>query len=145
LITILVMSGYGAAHGGWAFGPRYLILVIPFLLDSFFDGEIHKMSSLWQGFLFGLSMILCTLPALTFPLALPEFTFPHRDFWLPFLIDEGWFVPNLANVAGVPSTVWALIPVFVALAVVIFIVTRSMRRPQRFFTGFAAAIVVVSL
>lgn len=33
VVAILVMAGHGAAHGGWAAGPRYIVFVIPLLLD----------------------------------------------------------------------------------------------------------------
>lgn len=141
ILTILVMCGHGAAHGGWAFGPRYLVIIIPLLLDSFFDDEIYDKSNLWQGFLFGLSIVLCVLPALTFSFAPPEFPFPHNDFWMRLLIDEKWVVPNFANVAGFSSTIWTLLPVFAALLAVILFVVQGMRRPKRFLMGLGVALV----
>ena len=141
IVTVLVISGHGAAHGGWAFGPRYLILIMPLLLDSFFDGEIYESSNLWQGLWFGISFVFCTVPALTFPFAPPEFGQPHRDLWLRLLIGEHWYTPNIANVAGAPSSIWTMLPVFVLLGLVVFLVLRNMRRPRRFFIGlFAAAV-----
>jgi hypothetical protein len=145
IITVIFLSGHGAAHGGWAFGPRYLILLVPLLLDSFFDGETYEMSNLWQGFLFGISIILCVLPALTFPFAPPEFAYPHRDFWMRLLVEEHWFVPNLANVISGSSSVWTMIPVFLAFMLAVYIVFRSMRRQQRFLIGLAAALVAVTI
>jgi hypothetical protein len=142
LVTVLVMSGHGAAHGGWAFGPRYLILIMPLLLDSFFDGEIYVMSNLWQGLWFGISFLFCTLPVLTFPFAPPEFAQPHRNFWLRYLTGEHWYTPNLANVFDVPSTIWSMLPVFGLLVLTLFLVLRNMRRPRRFLIGLAAAAVV---
>jgi len=142
VITITVMSGYGAADGGWAFGPRYLILIMPLLLDSFFDGEIYAMSNLWQGLWFGISFLFCTLPVLTFPFAPPEFAQPHRDFWLRFLTGEHWYTPNLANVFDVPSTIWSMLPVFALLVLALYLVLRNMRRPRRFLIGLIAAAVV---
>ena len=144
LLTVLVMSGHGAAHGGWAFGPRYLILIMPLLLDSFFDGEIYEMSNLWQGIWFGISFVFCALPVLTFPFAPPEFTQPHRDFWLRFLVNEHWYTPNFANVVGASSSIWAMVPVFVMLALVVYLVLRNARRPQRFLIGLVGAVVVVT-
>ena len=144
LVTILVISGYAEADGGWAFGPRYLILTIPLLLDSFFDGEIFEMSNLWQGLWFGVSFVFCTLPVLTFPFAPPEFAQPHRDFWLKFLFSEHWYTPNLANVAGAPSTIWTMLPVVGSLVLALYMVLRNARRPRRFLTGLVTAAVVTA-
>jgi len=144
LVTILVMSGYAEADGGWAFGPRYLILIIPLMLDSFFDGEIFEMSNLWQGVWFGISFVFCTLPLLTFPLAPADFSQPHRDFWLKLLISEHWYTPNLANVVGAPSTIWTMLPVFVLLVLVVYMVLRTARRPRRFLFGLIIASVVTT-
>ena len=143
VVTFLILSGHGAAHGGWAFGPRYLIIVIPLMLDSFFDAETYEMSNLWQGLLFGISFIFCTLPILTFPFAPPEFSQPYRDFWMYFLTSEGWFAPNLGNVVGVPTGFWAMLPVFAMFLLAMYLVVRSMRRPKRFLIGLTASLIVL--
>jgi hypothetical protein len=145
IVTILVLSGHGAAHGGWAFGPRYLILIMPLMLDSFFDGEIYEMSNLWQGLWFGISLVFCTLPALTFPFAPPELSQPLRNFWLKFLTSENWYTPNFANVIGAPSSIWTMLPVFALLLLAAYIVLKNARRPRRFLTGLVSAAVITSV
>lgn len=117
---------------------------MPLLLDSFFDGEIYEMSNLWQGIWFGISFIFCVLPVLTFPFAPPEFTQPHRDFWLKFLVSENWYTPNLPNVFGASSSIWTMLPILVLFALVIYLVLRNARRPQRFLLGLIGATVVCS-
>ena len=145
LVSILVLGGHGAAHGGWAFGARYLVFVLPLMLDSFFDGEIFEFSNVWQGALFAISFLLCTIPALTFPFAPPEFKFPHNNFWGAFLFQENWFTPNLANVFGLSSSVWTLLPVFVALVAVPIILRRYARRPSRFTVGMLIGLIMVGV
>ncbi len=145
LVSILFLSGHGAAHGGWAFGARYLIFIISLLLDSFFDGEIYEFSNIWQGFLFGLSFLFCTIPALTFPFAPPEFEFPHNDFWASFLISEAWTTPNLLNVFGFSASLWTLIPVFVLLTAALYFVYENMRRPKRFALGLLCGAVIFTV
>lgn len=145
LVTFIVISGHGAAHGGWAIGPRYLLLIIPLMLDSFFDGEVYEFSNIWQGLLFSVSFVLCTLPLLTFPFAPPEFKYPHNSFWTKFLYEEQWFTPNLANAVGLPSGIWTLIPVVVMLFVVFYVVWRYARRPLRFFAGAFAGLIAVTV
>jgi 4-amino-4-deoxy-L-arabinose transferase-like glycosyltransferase len=144
-IAVLLMCGHGAAHGGWAFGARYLVFVLPLMLDSFFDGEIYGFSNLWQGFLFTASFLFCTIPALTFPFAPPEFRFPHNDFWWKFLLVEGWFTPNLADVFGLSSGFWTILPVALALFAAFFIVWRNARRPNRFAVGILAGLLVTGV
>jgi hypothetical protein len=145
LVSLLVIGGHGAAHGGWAFGARYLIFILPLMLDSFFDGEIFEFSNVWQGFLFTISFVLCTIPALTFPFAPPEFGYPHNNFWSKLLFYENWFTPNLANVFGLSSDVWTLFPVLALLVVVLFILRRYARRPERFTIGIFAGLIVVGV
>ncbi len=144
LVTILVISGHGAAHGGWAFGPRYLVPIIPLLLDSYFDGEFDPLSNVWLGILFSASFIFCTLPILTFPFAPPEFSTPHNDFWMPLLLQEGWYVPNLSNVLGAPSSAWTLVPLVAAFAGVVYIVTTTVRHPRKFAIGLSIGFVMVA-
>src|SRR6185369_2721411 len=145
VISILVLCGHGAAHGGWAFGARYLVFILPLLLDSFFDGEIYDFSNVWQGFLFTISFLLCTIPIMTFPFAPPEFKYPHNNFWGKFLFYENWFTPNLANVIGLPSGIWTILPVLIALIAVLIILRRYARRPARFTIGIFAGLIIVGI
>ena len=139
------MCGHGAAHGSWAFGARYLVFVLPLMLDSFFDGEFYEYSNIWQGALFTISFLLCTMPALTFPFAPPEFKYPHNNFWGKFLFYENWFTPNLANIFGLSSSIWTLLPALVLLFAVLFIVRRYARRPGRFTVGLFAGLILVGV
>jgi len=145
VVSILVLCGHGAAHGGWAFGARYLVFILPLMLDSFFDGEIYEFSNVWQGVLFTISFLLCTLPALTFPFAPPEFKYPHNNFWGKFLFAENWFTPNLANVFGLSSSVWTLLPALFLFFAVLFILRRYARRPGRFTIGIFAGLILVGV
>ncbi|MEO8574589.1 MAG: hypothetical protein ABI481_11515 [Pyrinomonadaceae bacterium] len=144
LFTVLLMSGHGAAHGGWAFGPRYLVLIVPLLLDSLFD-EGSDLSKLWHGAAFVVSFVFCTLPILTFPFAPPEFSSPHNDFWLPLLIHEGWYVPNLANVVGVPSGLLSTIPILAAFWFVVYLVAQRGEGRRRFKIGLGIGVLIAAL
>jgi tetratricopeptide (TPR) repeat protein len=132
-VSIIAMCGHAPA--GSAFGAQHLALTLPLLLDSFFDGEIYEFSNVWQGALFTVSFLLCALPALAFPFAPLEFKYPHNNFWGKLLLDENWFAPNMANVFGLSSSVWTLLPVIIAFAAVLFILRRYARRPSRFGIG----------
>jgi hypothetical protein len=145
VVSILVLCGHGAAHGGWAAGARYLVFILPLMLDSFFDGEIFEFSNVWQGALFTISFLLSTIPALTFPFAPPEFKYPHNNFWGKFLFQENWFTPNLANVFGIQSSVWTILPVAFAFITVLIILRRYARRPTRFTAGMFAGLIIVGV
>lgn len=145
IVSTILLCGHGAAHGGWSAGARYLVFVIPMLLDSVFDGELYDSSNMWQGALFGLSLLFCVLPLITFPFAPPEFSYPHNDFWFAFIWQERWFAPNLGNILGLGTGILAMVPVFAALLLVLIVVWRSMRRPKRFAIGLASAIVIFAV
>jgi hypothetical protein len=144
LVTIVLMCGHGAAHGGWAFSARYLIMIVPLLLDSFFEREADTIPSFWTGLLFSISLILSVIPALTFPFAPPEFNAPHNDFWTKLLMRENWVVPNIANVLGTESSLWLLLPVLIAVIFCILIVARSVRRQAQFIAGVLIGLSAIS-
>src|SRR4029079_4633388 len=120
-------------------------LIVPLLLDSFFDGELFEMSNFWQGLLFGLSSILCLLPVLTFTFAPPDFTNPYRTFWGRLLFSEHLYSPNLANVFGADSVWWNMAPVVVCFVLTIFLITWNIRRPRRFLWGIISSVMAIGL
>ena len=144
IVTIVLLCGHGAAHGGWAFSARYLIMIVPLMLDSFFEREADSMPRFVTGLLFSISMILSVIPALTFPFAPPEFNAPQNDFWAKLFMDEKWVVPNLANVVGVETSLWLTVPVVLAIIASIVLVTRSMRSPVQFIGGLVIGILAVT-
>ena len=145
IVSFLIMCGHGAAHGGWAMGARYLILILPLLLDSFVRAEGSRFSSIAQGSLFASSVLLCTIPALTFPFPPPEFGYPHNNFWKPFLVNEHWFTPTLANSLGLPSGVAGIVPVLLALLGVIGVVCWKARQPKSFALAALAGSAAVGI
>jgi len=144
IITIVVMCGHSAAHGGWAFSARYLIMIVPLMLDSLFEREADTIPSFWTGILFSISLILSVIPALTFPFAPPEYNAPHNNFWMKLLARENWVVPNLANVFGAQTSLWLITPVLIAIVVGVVFVARSMRVRRQFIVGLMIGIAVVT-
>lgn len=140
VVSILFLSGYETA------GARHLIFIVPLLLDSVFDGDTDEFPVFWRGFLLTISFLLGAIPALTFPFATAaESVFPHNDFWRPLLIEEQWFAPNLANVFGLPNTVWTILPAAALLLIALGIVWRSAVKPKTFLAGIAAAFAAVGV
>jgi hypothetical protein len=144
VVAVVLLCGHGAAHGGWGFGTRYLLLIIPFLLDSFWRAESESKwyPSIVTGALLAGSMVFSTLPVLTFPFAPPEFQLPQNDFWMKFLLDERWFVPTLANVAGMDSSVWVILPVIAAIGIAMLLVVLSARDRSYTAAGMAIGLAV---
>lgn len=145
VVSILILCGHGAAHGGWAFGARYLVFIIPLLLDSFFDGETDKLPNIWRGILFLVSMLFCTVPALTFMFAPPEFNFPHNNFWIPFLTQENWFTPTLADVFGIRNGFWTIFPAIICIFAVLYFVWRDSFAPKKLGIGLLIGFAAVSV
>lgn len=145
VVSILILCGHGAAHGGWAFGARYLVFIIPLLLDSFFDGETDKFPNVWRGMTFVVAMLFCTVPALTFIFAPPEFKFPHNNFWIPFLLEENWFTPTLANVFAIQNGFWTILPAIICIFAVIYFIWRESFEPKKFAAGILIGSAIVAV
>jgi hypothetical protein len=146
IVAIVAMCGHAAAHGGWAFGPRYLVMIMPLMLDSFFiRHEDDAGTELWRELLFAVSLVFCVVPILTFPFAPPEFNAPHNDFWTPFLVQEKWVVPNLSNVVGLSPSIANLAPVFVAIGGVFWIVVTSRTRSKYSIAGMMIGLAAASM
>lgn len=124
VLTAVLLSGHGAPHGGWAMGPRYLLLVVPFLCEAL--AERNGRGSPLAGALLGVSFVFCVVPALTFPFAPPEFDVPHRTFWGALLAGEGWAAPTLLAFAWPAATRFLVVPVaLAALAAGLLAVSRQ--------------------
>ena len=132
MVTVVLMAGYHAAHGGWAFGPRYLVLIMPLLLDSFFDGEIYECPI--YGKAYGLaSRSYSDSAGADIPVCSTRFCSASSRLFARYLTDEHWYTPNLANVFDVPSTIWPSCRYLRLLVLTLYLVLRNMRRPRRFF------------
>ena len=145
LVGIIAFGTLASFRTDSSFVLPQVVLLIPLLLDAFFDSEIYDLSNIWQGLLFAPSLVFCLLPVLTYPFAPAEYTFPHRDVWLPYLTLEHVYVSTLANIFKLPDSVWALVPVFLLAALVVYFVAAGMRRPGRFLVGFTIGAVAVGL
>lgn len=144
-LSVLILCGYDFRNDDWTMGARHLILIVPLLLDSFFDGEIEYYPSFWRAFLLGASIILCAVPVLTFPFAPSKFLFPHKDLWAKLIISEAWFMPNLAGVFGFSASFWTILPVLILFVAILYTVWRSAKFPARFFAGiFCAALLITA-
>lgn len=145
LFSLVLMSGYAAVRTDWMLGAAPLLFVVPLMLDSFFDGEIEEYPSLWRGFMFAVSFLLCLLPVLTFPFAPPAYFFPHNTFWQPLLFGEQWFAPTLAESFVQTPGGWVIWPAAGLAAVAVYLVWRRAKYPLTCAIGILSAVLAVGI
>ncbi|MFQ5561717.1 MAG: hypothetical protein ACE5FU_14205, partial [Nitrospinota bacterium] len=108
---LIINSGFYGWHGGWSYGPRYLVPVLPFL--------VFPMVFCKEGFnkpflvLFFLSFVQVSLAAFGVPHTPDRFTNPIVDFMVP-LIEYGYVAKNVGNVLGI-KWVYGALPVLLAV------------------------------
>ena len=144
LFSILILACF-PANSVRTFGAQSLIFIVPLMLDSFFDGEIEEFPSLWRGFLFAVSFLLCTIPALTFSFAPPESGFPHNNFWRYLIFNQEFFTPTLLNLFNAPNNFWTILPAILLLLSAIYLVWRNAKNPLKFLIGILAAFFAVGI
>jgi hypothetical protein len=143
LFTFIAVIGFGEKYGGDAVGARHLIIIIPLMLDSFFDGETEDYPSHWRGFLLAISVLFCTIPMLTYAFAPAALQFPHNSFWQPLLYEANWFTLTLANTFGAMSNIWTILPAMVLILLALYFVWRDAKYPFRFAVGLLTGILLV--
>ncbi|NNE97984.1 MAG: hypothetical protein HKN25_03075 [Pyrinomonadaceae bacterium] len=143
ILTFAAVCGFSEKYGGASIGARHLIIIIPLLLDSIFDGDIDNYPSLWRGFFFTVSFLLCTIPILTYPFAPTELQFPHNSFWQPLLYETNWFTLTMANTFGVVNNVWTILPAMILLLLAVYFVWRDAKFPFKFAVGVLAGFLLV--
>ncbi len=145
LLTLAVLLGIDESPNSWTVGPKRMILIMPLLLDSFFDGEIEEYPSHWRSLIFSMSFALCTIPVVTSIFAPVTSRFPHNSFWKPELFDNSVYATTLVNTYGLPVSHWTILPVPILLALALFFVWRDSKFPIPFALGTLAGLGLVAL
>ncbi|NNE66125.1 MAG: hypothetical protein HKN33_06120 [Pyrinomonadaceae bacterium] len=143
LVTFLAVCGSAATFSGESAGPRYLIIIVPFLLDAFFDGEVEEYPSFWRGFLFSVSLVLTSVPLLSYPFAPTALSYPHNSFWIPLLTRFELYPATAAQFYGFAQDYWTAAPIGILLFAVLFFVWRDAKRRVPFGVGLAGGIAIV--
>lgn len=150
---ILLIGGYFNWHGGWTYGPRYLVPMIPFLtLPLYFS---PARSGAWTMLL--IVSILLMMPAVfIMPHTPPEFKNPIIELMLP-LMRMGYLPDTLFSALGFSKSTGLIIGLFViALLVSILLVlgyqnrtplpdTEAGRIFHRILAACATAAIILSL
>lgn len=143
IFTFIAVCGFSEKYGGASIGARHLIIIIPLLLDSIFDGDVDNYPSVWRGFFFTVSFLLCTIPMLTYSFAPAELQFPHNSFWQPLLYETNWFTLTMANTFGLANNFWTILPAILLLLLAIYFVWRDAKYPFKFAVGVLAGFLLV--
>ncbi len=119
-----INAGFYGWHGGWTFGPRYLVPMLPFLALPMI---LANLGSFWFYLLFGLSMFQVYLSVIGIPHVPPQILNPLVEFILPYL-GYGYMAVNLGHILGLQN-LWSIIPYFVIVAgLAVFIFRKVDRR-----------------
>ena len=132
----------GEAVSGYDFAGSPLIFLLPVFLDPLFDGEADEYSSLWRGFFFTASLLMCSIPVFSYPFAPAVLSYPHNSFWEPLIFVHGSFGPTALGWFGIKGPLTAILPAAV-LALVLFAVIRAARYPARFGVGILAGLLLI--
>ena len=146
----LINAGFYGWHGGWTYGPRYLVPMLPFLA---FLMIFARVESFWFYLLFGLSVFQVSLSVIGIPHAPQEIRNPIIELILPCL-EYGYMAVNGGQWIGLQG-VWSTIPFFVLIVGVGVLMFRRTAVTQHFkvnispawkiLIGFWAALIILSL
>lgn len=120
---LLINSGFYGWHGGWIFGPRYLVPMLPFLaipiLYAPWDTKIFVL-------LLGISVFQVGVSVIGFPYTPEAIKNPVMEIILPCM-QYGYFAKNFGNCLGLKG-LWSLFPIFIFASFLIFILFRLTKR-----------------
>ena len=118
---IMINSGFYGWHGGWTFGPRYLVPMLPFLaIPMIFSPWNYK----WFYLLFGISMAQIIPAVAGFPHVPQEIRNPIVEFILP-LMGYGYTALNVTGWGTIPGLL-ATTAVVMILAAIFVLITRRL-------------------
>jgi len=112
---IMINSGFYGWHGGWTFGPRYLVPMLPFLaIPMIFSPWNYK----WFYLMFGISMAQIIPAVVGFPHVPQEIRNPVVELILPCM-GYGYTALNTAGLGRIPgffattAVVTAVVAIFI--------------------------------
>ncbi|MBP9087112.1 MAG: hypothetical protein KBG15_13405 [Kofleriaceae bacterium] len=137
IIYLLFISSINFWRGGWCLGPRYITVMLPFLLPA----AVVALDSARKYPLLLAAALASVIVAITI-YALSNALFPHfpERFGNPLydvtfaLFIDGAAAPNVANVVGVSGTL-SLLPYLLLLVVTVLIALRAAARSRAVLAG----------
>ncbi len=123
---LFINGGFYGWHGGWTYGPRYLVPMLPFLALPIVFAGIH---SIWFFLLFLLSAFQVMLSAFVFFHIPQEFVNPLFEVIIPF-ISAGFTAINFGNLIGLDDPV-SFLPAIAVIVAIIFFLFRTFGQPEK--------------
>lgn len=139
LVSAVFASGHVSAY---SIAASSTVFILPVFMDPLFDGEADEYSGLWRGFFFSVSLLMCSLPLLTYPFAPAALSYPHNSFWEPLLVNSGTYASTILDWWRIGGT-WSLLFPAVVFLVILYAVFRTARRPLQFAGGALAAFLLI--
>ena len=146
---LFINSGFYGWHGGWTFGPRYLVPIFPFLA---FPIAFATWEPFWFYILFGISAFQVSLAVVGLSHIPHEIQNPIIEFILPCL-GYGYMALNAGRLIGLQN-IWSAIPFFIIVAVSVKLLSYriSMEKQDRgissiwkTFMGFSIFFIILML
>lgn len=120
---LLMNAGFYGWHGGWAFGPRYLVPALPFLILPM----AFALDWVWYSVLFLISAGQVGCAAMGMPHTPQDFRNPVVECIFP-LFSEGYMALNLGSLLGLQGLV-SILP-WLAVTVAMIWVSRPSNLPD---------------
>ncbi|MBT3378076.1 MAG: hypothetical protein HN742_39840 [Lentisphaerae bacterium] len=123
---LLINAGFYGWHGGWTFGPRYLVPMLPFLAMGMTFSKLHTRAFLT---LLAVSTLQIVPAVLGMPHAPEAVRNPLPEVIVP-LVSRGYTAVNWGNVFGLPG-LWSWGPLIIGLPIGVWLTFRSADRPTQ--------------
>lgn len=123
---IFINGGFYGWHGGWTYGPRYLVPMLPFLAIPMVFAPLR---SLWFALLLFISIFQIVLSASIYFHVPNEIVNPLIEIIIPFLSD-GFTAINIGNLFGLKEPL-SFLPLIILLILLTTLLFKKTGLPQK--------------
>ncbi len=120
---LLINSGFYGWHGGWIFGPRYLVPMLPFL-------ALPMVRAPWDTKIFALllciSIVQVGISIIGFPYTPEAIKNPIMELLIPCM-RYGYFSKNFGNWLGLKGF-WSALPIILVVSMCVFMMLRQLKQ-----------------
>ena len=120
---VILISGYFGWHGGWTYGPRYFVPMLPFLTLALFFSPLRSL----PGALLLILSTLLVLPSIVImPHTPPVFSNPIVELIIP-MMKTGYLPDSWLSLMGFGKPTGVLVGIAVILLLVTFLLMLGFR------------------